>query len=97
MSELDNVVRVGRRSPMSYVVYAHALRDSGVGTVVLRARGVRISKIPKVFLLLKKFNPNMTVDACRITQDSYMSGDVPIDTPVIELECSFNVENNVEE
>jgi len=57
----ENLVRVGKKPVMNYVVACVTLFNSGAEEVVLRARGQSINNAVDIVERLKKFQKNLLV------------------------------------
>ncbi len=57
----ENMVRVGKKPIMNYVVACVTLFNSGAEEVVLRARGQSINNAVDIVERLKKFQKNLSV------------------------------------
>jgi DNA-binding protein len=57
----ENLVRVGKKPVMNYVVACVTLFNSGNDEIVLRARGQSINNAVDIVELLKKFQKNLQV------------------------------------
>lgn len=57
----ENLVRVGKKPVMNYVVACVTLFNSGADEVVLRARGQSINNAVDIVERLKKFQANLQV------------------------------------
>jgi len=57
----ENLVRVGKKPVMNYVVACVTLFNSGADEIVLRARGQSINNAVDIVERLKKFQKNLSV------------------------------------
>lgn len=57
----ENLIRVGKKPPMNYVIACVTLFNSGASDVMLRARGHAINNAVDSVELLRKFHKNMAV------------------------------------
>jgi len=57
----ENLVRVGKKPVMNYVVACVTLFNSGADEIVLRARGQSINNAVDIVERLKKFQKNLLV------------------------------------
>jgi len=57
----ENLVRVGKKPVMNYVVACVTLFNSGANEIVLRARGQSINNAVDIVERLKKFQKNLLV------------------------------------
>jgi len=57
----DNLVRVGKKPPMNYVIACVTLFNSGAGDVMLRARGHAINNAVDSVELLRKLHKNVSI------------------------------------
>ncbi len=62
----ENLVRVGQKPPMNYVIACVTLFNSGITDVMLRARGQAINNIIEIVELLKKFQKNLAIKDIQI-------------------------------
>ena len=62
----ENLVRVGQKPPMNYVIACVTLFNSGMTDVMLRARGQAINNVVEIVELLKKFQKNLTIKDIQI-------------------------------
>jgi len=57
----ENLIRVGQKPAMNYVVACVTMFNSGKPDVMLRARGQAINNAVEIVELLKKFQKNLTI------------------------------------
>jgi len=57
----ENLVRVGKKPVMNYVVACVTLFNSGADEIILRARGQSINNAVDIVERLKKFQKNLSV------------------------------------
>ena len=62
----ENLVRVGQKPPMNYVLACVTLFNSGMTDVMLRARGQAINNVGEIVELLKKFQKNLAIKDIQI-------------------------------
>jgi DNA-binding protein len=86
-SRLENVVLIGKKPTMNYVVACLTLFNSGKAPVVVRARGMAISRaIDTVQLLGKAFVKNLEIKDINIgTQEFMKEDDVLSSSSTIEI------------
>ncbi len=68
MSEQTNVIFIGRKSVMNYVLAVLLQFDAGADEVILRARGKAISKAVDVAEIVKRrlYQDKVEVSSCKI-------------------------------
>ena len=62
----ENLVRVGQKPPMNYVIACVTLFNSGMADVIIRARGQAINNTVEIVELLRKFQKNLTIKDIQI-------------------------------
>ncbi len=89
-SASDGVVLVGKKPVMNYVLACLTLFNAGKPYVIVRARGVAISRaVDTVQLLKKAFVKNLAVEKVNIgTQEFKMPGNINGSTSTIEIVIS---------
>ena len=82
----ENVVLIGKKPTMNYVVACLTLFNSGKAPVVVRARGMAISRaIDTVQLLGKAFVKNLEIKDINIGTQEFMKEDVESSSSTIEI------------
>jgi DNA-binding protein Alba len=89
-SVAENMVLVGKKPAMNYVVACLTLFNSGKPTVIVRGRGLAISRaIDAVELLRKAFVKNLNIQDISIgTQEFMLPGNIESSTSTIEITIS---------
>jgi len=86
MSEQTNVIYVGKKSVMNYVLAVLLQFDAGADEVILRARGKAISKAVDVAEIVKR----------RLYQDRIESSECKIDTEDVGEEPNIRKVSTIE-
>jgi archaea-specific DNA-binding protein len=87
----DNVVFVGRKPVMSYVLTCLTLFQNGTDDITLKARGRAISKaVDAAQILTKKFVPGLTVSSVELGTEMVRNVDSGLASDVSSMEIHLS-------
>ena len=82
----DNLIRIGKKPLMNYVVACMTLFNSGVNQIIVRARGSAITKaVDVVEMLRRSFIKNIVIESIKIGSDDFRYENRNVTTSTIEI------------
>ncbi len=82
----DNLIRVGKKPMMNYVVACLTLFNSGVDQIMVRARGKAITKaVDVVETLRRSFIKDIVIKSIKVGSDDFKNENKEIAISIIEI------------
>ena len=82
----DNLIRVGQKPLMNYVVACVTLFNSGINQIIVRARGKAIAKaVDVVEMLRRSFIKDLVIKSVNVGSDNFKSENKDISISTIEI------------
>ena len=87
----DNIVFVGKKPVMSYVMACLTLFQNGTTDITLKARGRAISKaVDAAQIITKKFVPNVTVKSVELSTEHVKNAETGATSNVSSMEIRLS-------